>query len=1182
MTEASELFSFLSRLTDSREIITRDVINEKFLRFLEAKDGKIAGIKLFQGFDEKKREIILSVNKPEFSPCPPLTENLEGWFDEAYLDFHADDIKPINRRIFKTDAGEVSKFFLDSQKRTREFGEWKKKRILWRKGEREKEARHTLYDDLYRIYEKLKTDESYELYIGNGLFYSGLTQGVNYPLVLRRAKLRYNEGFMELIDLGEDTVFSEEIFKDLGIISEERIMRAGKEIRRSRVHPADRDFGPKLLANLASVLHPNCRYDGKGLYILPTDWFIIYEKLLIFIRKKRNNAKIFLNSLAESYSKERELPLALQDFFKPQKKEAGNAKNALLPMQQSPAQEKALGALLSGALIAVDAPPGTGKTHCTLNFLTYFLSEGKRVLVTGSKKQALKKFVQNLPENLKALTVSYRKNDRLELEDAVIALANRIETEDAHALREKVAKLNERRQVKEERIKEFRTKLKAIEKSEKNPLAFKFEGENYTLSAMARYLSENENLLNIIPGRVKAGQSLPLTAEELSMLYETNKYFTTQALKEMTEPLPKSENLLAPFDFEELLKNRKRLLNKERGLLTELPEWAVEGESILYRGEVVAENIDKEAFEAAERAYSTLDFDWLNTPWAREAVLAGRTGGESKEAFMELMRAAEDVKSAKDSATLLLLGNKVNIDDNLTHDARVIGDLEKMEEIYKEYGDIPLRYKLFNRRFKNILEGITINKYPITSALDVEIALMGLILKRARSRLAEIWQELMTSQGEPYYEDLAKDINDVDEIVALRVREINYALQWYDKKRGEFVELLREAGIDTDKIIPAVDPFTTPRQQLAGEISWLLTVWPSFSDLLRLVAIEKGEYKKIIDRHTSQLVNRSSSLAKRMLFALGAGDAESYKRDYELLLRYESLSERYEKRADLLSRLAKVAPDYAALIATQKKGGAVTQKPGDILKAYQARQFAAELEKCENLDFTAESAEDYTLNSELLKNSIFKNFLERIEMKGVKGSLLRLAKAIQNSEDDKRRNKLNEREREMFMDNLPLWVLSLEDIFAMGDELVNKFDVVFIDEAGALDSFALALLALADKVMVFGDRRAPVKLNIEIPEDKLPEVSGKSGFYKSLADTSFYELIRAVTEPYHLREEFRSPKVLSNLISKMTYDKELKPMRLTDDEEFISKVLHEAGGSLDPLRPVNFVEAEEVVLLISA
>lgn len=1182
MNEASELFAFLSHLTTLRETITRNVEEEKSLKYLDIKDNKIAGVKLFESLDEEEREIIFSVDKPEFSPCPPLTEHLEGWFDESYKDFHTEEIKPKNHRVFKTEEGEVTKYFLDSDRRAREFADWKKSRILWRRNEREKEARHTLFDDLYRVYEKLLRDESYELYVGNGLFFSGLTAGVNYPLILRRAFLRYNNGRMELIDAGEDTIFSEEIFKDWDIMDEERIIRARKEIRRSRVHPAEENLGNRLLINLAKILHSNCRYSKEGLYILPTDWFILYERPLLFIRKKRNAAKVFLDNLAKQYEKAENLPLPLADFFTPQRKEAGNAKNLTLPKHISPAQEKILSALLSSALVTVDAPPGSGKTHSVMNYLIYFLAQGKKILVTGAKRRTLKAFAENLPENLKLLTVSYKKNQRLAVEKAVVALSEMIEREDIHSLRERVDDLKERRKRKEAHIAEFKKKLKAIEKSEKKTDAFKFEGKNYSLSAMAKYLAENENLLSLIPGEVKAGKSLTLTEEELSMLYETNAFFTPNALKEMTEPLPKSEKLLAPFEFEELLKTRKRLLDKERGLLMELPDWAVQGEKILYRGEVVAENINRDAFEAAERAYAALDFEWLNTPWAREAVLAGRIGGETKEAYIELKRAAEEVKSARDNATLLLLGNRVEIAEELAHDSRIIGDLEKMEELLKEHGDIPLQYKIFNRRFKKITKGIAINKYPIASALDADIALTALTLKRARIRLAAVWDELMVSFGEKPYEEISKDPAETDEAVALRVRESDYAIEWYDKKRGEFVELLKEAGINTDKIIPAFDPFTTPRQQLAGEINWLISVWPTFSALLRLVAIEKGEFKRVMDTHKNALLNRSSAVAKRMLFALGAANAADYKKEYELLLRYESLSDNYQKRTDLLSRLAEVAPDYAADIACQRRGGAVTEKPKDIVKAYMARQFAAELDKCEDLDFTSETEEDYALNLAFLENSALEKFIEKIEQKGVKGSLLRLSGALKKSTDDKRRNKLNDREREMFIENLPLWIMPLEDVFAMTENFADKFDAVFIDGTDNFDSLALPLLALSDKVAVFGDRRAPVKVNLPLDEEFLPAAENKRNFYKSLADTSFYELIRAQTEPYHLREVFRSPRALVGIISKIAYDKELKPMRLVDDEEFIPIVKHETSGALDPLRPVNFVEAEEIALLISA
>lgn len=1182
MTEAGKLFSFLSQLADSRETITRDIEKEKFLRYLDINDNTIAGIKLFQGVDEKKRKIILSLKKSTFLPCPPLTDNLEGWFDESYKDFHTDDVKPKNRRVFKIGNNEVTKFFLDSDKRTREFAEWKKKRILWRQDERKKEAHHTLFNDLYRIYEKLKTDETYELYVGNGLFYSGLTSGINYPLLLRRAFLRYNNDFMELIDAGEETIFSEEIFKETGIVAKDRLTHIKNEIRRLNAHPLDSNLKAGLLADLSKLIHTNCRYSEDGLHILPTDWFIVYEKPVLFIRKKRNKAKVFINKLADFYSKEQEAPLPLAEFFNPSKKDKIKAKDIILPKIISPNQRKILDALLSSALVTVDAPPGVGKTHSILNFLVYFLLKGKRALVTGSKKVALKRFVQSLPQHLKELTVSYKKNDCAELEKAVMTIAEKIESADIHTLREKIEAFNKERKTKGRKNAEFKTKLKAISRNEQKTDAFKLKGKNYSLSDMARYLAENENLLNIIPGNVRAEKDFPLSTDELKTLYELNKSFTPQTLREIKESLPKSEQLLTPFEFDELLNNRKRMIKKERGLLTELPEWSVEGEKILFQGEIVAENINRELLVAAEKNYLSLNFDWMNTPWAKEAVLAGRMGGEIKERYLELLKATDEVKSAKNKATLLLLGKKVEIKDALTHDARIMDDLEKIGKIFKKRKDIPAYYRILNRRIKNVLKGITINNYPMVSAIDVKFAQMALSLEQTRARLESVWQELMTDQGEPPYKELADNTNDIDETVAIRAQEINHALEWYDKKRGEFIKHLKDAGIDTDKIIPATDPFATPRQQLTTEINWLISTWPTVDALFRLIAIEKEEYKNALEKHKADLINHSSILAKRMLFALVSGNSEAYKKEYELLLKYESLAESYEKRQDLLSRLKDVLPDYAAVMDAPEKDRQITENPEEILQAYQIRQFAAELEKCENLSFTSEYSENHKLNPELLESAIFEKFLERISKNGVKGSLLRLSKAIANNSTDNGQGKLSDDERKLFAENMPLWVMPVEDVFAMNLSLENKFDVIFIDDATSLDSFALSLLAISDKAIIFGDRCAPVKLDIPLLEEIIPQNDENNEFYKTLTDTSLYELIRLVTEPYHLRDEFRSPKTLSNIMSQMTYNNELKPMRLEGNETFMPKVLHGVYGSIDPIRPVNFAEAEETVLLMAA
>ncbi|MBR3721881.1 MAG: hypothetical protein IKN12_03870, partial [Selenomonadaceae bacterium] len=261
MTEAGELFYALSKIAKSREIYATDIKDEIWSYNLNIKDGRTVGTKLFQSADEKGREIVLSIEKEAFSSCPELPESLAGWFDgSGYEDFRKEDVKPVSRRVFQTEEGEVTRIFLDSDRRTREFAQWKKARILWRKGERVKEAKNLLFDELYRVYEKMKRDDTLDFFVANGFFYSGLSANLHYPLILRRAELRYSNGKMEIVDKEEDTIFSKEIFNELPGFGEERVLRAAKEVRRSKLHPAEENIGERLLQNLAGFLSPNCRY----------------------------------------------------------------------------------------------------------------------------------------------------------------------------------------------------------------------------------------------------------------------------------------------------------------------------------------------------------------------------------------------------------------------------------------------------------------------------------------------------------------------------------------------------------------------------------------------------------------------------------------------------------------------------------------------------------------------------------------------------------------------------------------------------------------------------------------------------------------------------------------------------------------------------------------------------------
>ncbi|WP_309057871.1 AAA family ATPase, partial [Streptomyces sp.] len=69
----------------------------------------------------------------------------------------------------------------------------------------------------------------------------------------------------------------------------------------------------------------------------------------------------------------------------------------LFPLLSNEAQREVLRRLQTDTGVVVQGPPGTGKTHTIANLVCALLADGKRVLVTSEKGQALKVLRQQLP-----------------------------------------------------------------------------------------------------------------------------------------------------------------------------------------------------------------------------------------------------------------------------------------------------------------------------------------------------------------------------------------------------------------------------------------------------------------------------------------------------------------------------------------------------------------------------------------------------------------------------------------------------------------------------------------------------------------------------------------------------------------------------------------------------------------
>ncbi|WP_406294370.1 AAA domain-containing protein [Embleya sp. NBC_00888] len=98
----------------------------------------------------------------------------------------------------------------------------------------------------------------------------------------------------------------------------------------------------------------------------------------------------------------------------------------LFPLPVNAAQRDVLERLQRDTGVVVQGPPGTGKTHTIANLVCALLADGKRVLVTSEKDQALRVLRDKLPDDIRGLCVLQgdpRRGGTAELDRSVRTLA---------------------------------------------------------------------------------------------------------------------------------------------------------------------------------------------------------------------------------------------------------------------------------------------------------------------------------------------------------------------------------------------------------------------------------------------------------------------------------------------------------------------------------------------------------------------------------------------------------------------------------------------------------------------------------------------------------------------------------------------------------------------------------------
>lgn len=203
-----------------------------------------------------------------------------------------------------------------------------------------------------------------------------------------------------------------------------------------------------------------------------------------------------------------------------------------LPKVYNESQVDIINRLETNDAVVVQGPPGTGKTHTIANIICHYLATGRRVLVTSKGESALTVLQAQIPETLRALTISLltsEKQGMKQLEQAITLLSNMVKQSDPITLQKEADS-------KQLRVDALKAKIATIDQ----------QIEEW-----------GKKQINPIDGTLKNAAEDTTTAMELAQLVvaeQDGHQWLPDTLENSTQPTP----LFTNYDIENIRELRKK------------------------------------------------------------------------------------------------------------------------------------------------------------------------------------------------------------------------------------------------------------------------------------------------------------------------------------------------------------------------------------------------------------------------------------------------------------------------------------------------------------------------------------------------------------------------------------------------------------------------------------------------
>lgn len=1079
-----------------------------------------------------------------------------------------------------------------------------------------------LFAQLYKIHTDLMRDpETLEIVVANGFIRDRQDARINAPVITRRVKTVFSprENAVKIEDADAATEFATPLLREMTGISLDSVMEFADRLVNEDVHPFDLSASASFLEAFVHALSPDSWFasDGDIEKWPESDRFMMYMEPCFIVRRRSDGALKALDRIIENIDETGLVPAPIADIVSGGEAEipaddrdesidvmlaeaSGEDVNILLSKEANREQLEIARRIEKYSGVLVQGPPGTGKTHTIANLMGHFLAQGKRVLVTSHTRKALAVLKEKLRPEFQALCVSMADESNKDMERSVDGIIEYTSSHSSAAIGAELERTAAERSRLARELAETRRKI--FEAASAEAASIKVGDRTFTVAEAAEYVRDNADLADMIPGRIEQGRPLPFSVDDLRRLYESGAIVSDDDEREASLGVPDDAELIHPEEF----KNIASILvdcTRQMQSICEPRGWQASREADGSLSLTVAHGtfrVVPEVDALRELEGELADLSSFE-PWMMMAASDGKRGSAFRERWIRLADQIDRVRGASERYAKYKLGNVIEV-RNIGREQDFISAMKKLREIFAKKGGVSMLDTLFDSSLKHAMASVSVNGGAIASADDCALAQSYVELLMERKLCAAYWNDLMKRNGAPAFASLDPEAPEED--AARWSPRIRSCADLFRTKLPALIKKIEAAGIPQEAVMPK-SQHASAADEVQRVLSALTDALPALISLCRASA-RMNESMGMADGTLCLLrgdAHGSSHLCAAAAAALSRGDADAYAEAYDRIATLSRKRDTIARRDELLVKLRDVAPDWADAIRAREGLHGEASMPRDIPAAWLWRQLASLIKPLASSAYgelherAARLAKQYReFTARYAVDSAWHALMTRIERdidlkQALQGWKLTVKKVGKGKGKNVAQNRAKARElMTRCQDAVPAWIMPVGRALEMFDPKKNRFDVMIVDEASQSDITELAVIYMADRMIIVGDDRQVSPMAVGVQADRVESIRRMHiegvipNYHLYDASTSIYDIAMTTFQALMLREHFRCVPEIIGYCNWLSYEDKIMPLRGEGSGGLVPPVVNIRvdDGGREPDAKENHVEAMTVAALMKA